>query len=103
MYTDIEAVSSMGAAAKWPVCVANGWLHQLSSLILNQIIPRNGRLDYSCVWGVKDGWGWEFTSTILSPSFICVCVCVCVFILNVTCHSTLPYLTYHISISDIKI
>ena len=30
-------------------------------------------------------------------------VCVCVFILNVTCHSTLPYLTYHISISDIKI
>ena len=52
-----EAVSSMGAAAKWPVCVANGWLHQLSSLILNQIISRNGRLDYSCVCGVKDGWG----------------------------------------------
>ena len=44
MYTDIEAVSSMEAVVKWRVCVANGQLHQLTSLILTQIIPSNGRL-----------------------------------------------------------
>ena len=70
MYTNIEAISSIEAAAKWPVCVASGWLHHISSLILTQIIPTSGRLVYSCVWGVKDGWGWDFTSSMSPPSFI---------------------------------
>ena len=44
MYADIDADSSMEAVAKWPVYVVNGWLHQLSSHILIQIIPSKGSL-----------------------------------------------------------
>ena len=63
MCVDIEAVSSMQAAG-WPVCVANGRLHQPSLLSLAQIIPANG-MACVCVGGVGRGEGAWITSRSL--------------------------------------